>query len=110
MTLTDEQRAGLAKFLCLSGYAKEDGGWHWFPDHPHPGKNYFKPAEDQMGELPLALLERTRELGYYAQLSCPHMWVCYIDNFDGRKVAAAQNPEPAKSVILAVLQLPEARP
>jgi hypothetical protein len=116
VTLTDEQRAGLARFLGVTGYKKLEGGWEWFPDHSGSVTTYVEFTDDKRANLMLALLERATEIGYEPESDYDshqrqwferiRMWMQDHPMLFGEGKSA----DKAEAVILAVLQLPEAQP
>lgn len=123
MTLTDEQRAGLARFLGVAGYKKLEGGWEWFPDHPSSVATYVEFTDDKRADLMLALLERAAEQNYYVRIGPNHApdypgdftlrdWsasICELP-FDLEREVTFYGATPLEAMVEAVLQLPEAQP
>lgn len=104
MTLTDDQRAGLTRFLGASRGYESINGRHYFEFATH-----YPSWND--ADLMLALLERATALKYEAVISTTTMrlpWDCEMWR-DGQPAVLGQG-QACEAVILAVLQLPEAQP
>jgi hypothetical protein len=124
VTLTDEQRAGLARFLGFKEVAVVSK--RFAPCHPYlidadgtlEGERQWNDAD-----LMLALLERAAEQNYYVRIGPNHApdypgdfilrdWsasICELP-FDLEREVTFYGATPLEAMVEAVLQLPEAQP